>query len=182
MKRNIITFLLLISAFYVNAQEFFGKATFTVPEGWQVTKTSETVTLEITPKKGVTCKIIISATQKGSVTTLNEYIQFRSTYGGSGIQYDNQRGAIIKYEDNGLASFFSKGTFTRGMIPVKSYFYSLSNGSQTLYYQLLTSNNECVEEFNQFMSELKMELIDNGAPAAKRKSSGGAPAAPAPMM
>lgn len=170
------------AVFMPTADESFGKATFTVPAGWQMTKTTETVTLVKTPQKGVSCKIIISATEKGAITTPNEYMAYRTRNSGTGITYQNQRGAIIKYEADGLISFFSKGTTTQNMVTVNSYFYSLSNGSQTLYYQLLTSNNDCIDEFNQFMTTLRMDLNETGTANAKKRSPPPSPAAPAPVM
>ncbi|OSZ76820.1 hypothetical protein CAP36_10310 [Chitinophagaceae bacterium IBVUCB2] len=183
MKKIITTTFMLLSLFQIKAQEIFGKATFTVPTGWQITRTTETVTLEKAAKKGVVCKIIISKTEKGGVATAAEYLQFRTLYGGAGISYQNQRGAVTKYEGDGLICFFSKGTSTQQMAPVQSYFYSLSNGKQTLYYQLLTNNNTCISEFNQFMETLQMDLDEVGQTNAKRKAAPAAvPAAPAPMM
>lgn len=183
MKTIIMTILLLVSLFRVNAQETFGKATFFVPAGWQMTKNNETVTLEKTIKKGVVCKIIISDSEKGAVNTNAAYLAYRTKNGGKGISYSSQKGAVIKYEADGLISFFSKGTTTQKMDTVHSYFYSLSNGSQTLYYQLLTNNNDCISEFNQFMTTLTMELENAGSANARaRKAAPAAPAAPAPMM
>ncbi|MFD2920219.1 hypothetical protein ACFS6H_10895 [Terrimonas rubra] len=183
MKRMMITCLMLLSLYQLKAQETFGKASFTVPAGWQMTKNTETVTLEKALKKGVVCKIIISATEKGAVNTDADYLAYRTKNGGKGISYSNQKGAVIKYEADGLISFFSKGTTIQKMDKIHSYFYSLSNGSQTLYYQLLTNNNDCISEFNQFMETLTMELDNAGSANARaRKASAAAPAAPAPMM
>lgn len=183
MKKILMTVLLLVSLSQLKAQEQFGKASFTVPAGWQMTKNSETVTLEKTVKKGVVCKIIISTTEKGAVSTNADYLAYRAKNGGKGISYSNQKGAVVKYEADGLISFFSKGTTTQKMETVHSYFYSLSNGSQTLYYQLLTNNNDCISEFNQFMTTLTMELENAGSANARaRKAAPAAPAAPAPMM
>lgn len=183
MKRIMMVCLMMLSLYQLKAQEVFGKATFTVPAGWQITRTTKTVTLEKTAKKGVVCKIIISATEKGGVITDAEYLQYRTLYGGTGITYQKQKGAVTKYEADGLISFFSKGTTTQQMAPVQSYFYSLSNGKQTLYYQLLTNNNTCISEFNQFMATLTMELEEPAqANARARKAAPAAPAAPAPMM
>ncbi|HMT72497.1 MAG TPA: hypothetical protein PKA77_00385 [Chitinophagaceae bacterium] len=186
MKTITLTSLLLLSLFQVKAQEVFGKATFTVPVGWQMTTATEAVTLEKPAKKGTVCKIFISATKRGSVTTPAEYQAYRTKNGSRGITYQNQASAITKYEAGGLTSFFSKGTGTQNILPVYSYFYSLSNGSQTLYYQLLTTSNECVGEFNQFMATLTMELEETANPentqGRARKAAPAAPAAPAPMM
>lgn len=183
MKKIITGSLFLLSFLPLQAQEIFGKATFMVPAGWQITRTNETVKLEKAPQKGITCKIIISATEKGAVTTNAEYLQYRAKNGGAGITYQNQREAVTKYEANELTSFFSKGTMIQNRTTVNSYFYSLSNGSQTLYYQLLTNNNDCITEFNQFMTTLKMELKETGQTnVRKKKAAGAAPAAPAPMM
>ncbi len=189
MKRRIIYFLIaVLHTGIAFAQEKFDMATFTVPKGWQMTKTSETVILQKDTRKEVTCKIIISATEKGAVNTVTEYLQARAIKGGKGINYDNKKGAVVKYEADGLISFFSKGSVTESTTPVYSYFYSLSNGRQTFYYQLLTSNNGCIDEFNQFMTELKMDTEDEGSQKAKkpgergRRSSPATPAAPAPIM
>lgn len=183
MKRMMMTCLILLSLYQLNAQETFGKASFTVPAGWQMTRTNETVTLEAPLKKGVTCKIIISATEKGGISTVAEYLQYRKLYGGADITYRSEKGAVTKYEADGLTSFFSKGTTTKQRASVQSYFYSLSNGTQTLYYQLLTNNNACIGEFNQFMTTLKMELNEpTQANARARKAAPAAPASPAPMM
>ncbi len=183
MKRMMITCLMLLSLYQLKAQETFGKASFTVPAGWQMTKNTETVTLEKALKKGVVCKIIISATEKGAVNTDADYLVYRTKNGGKGISYSNQKGAVIKYEADGLISFFSKGTTIQKMDKIHSYFYSLSNGSQTLYYQLLTNNNDCISEFNQFMGTLTMELDNAGSANARaRKAAAAVPAAPAPMM
>jgi hypothetical protein len=182
---------MLLSLYQLNAQEVFGKASFTVPTGWQITRTANAVSLEKAAKKGVVCKIIISATEKGAVITDAEYLQYRTLYGSTGISYQNQRGAVTKYEAGGLTSFFSKGSSTQQMAPVQSYFYSLSNGKQTLYYQLLTNNNTCISEFNQFMETLTMELEEaatsgqanlKATTGRAKKPSPAAPAAPAPMM
>jgi hypothetical protein len=183
MKKLLVLSLFLSPLLQLQAQETFGMASFTVPTGWQMTRASETVTLEKDSKKGMTCKIIISATEKGAVTTNAEYLQYRAKNGGAGVSYQNQRGAVTKYEANGLTSFFSKGTMTQNRKTVTSYFYSLSNGSQTLYYQLLTTNNECITEFNEFMTTLTMELEQAGQTNARaRKAAPAAPAAPAPVM
>lgn len=184
MKNIIITGLLLVTVFYAEAQELFGRASFTVPAGWQMTTTSETVTLQRPAQKGVTCKIIISNATQGAVSTNAEYLQYRAANGGRAIIYDNRRGAVTKYEANGLISFFSKGSTTINMVRVNSYFYSVSNGSHTLYYQLFTSNNDCINEFNQFMAELKMEPKDIAEANARAKKAAPAPvpAAPAPAM
>jgi len=182
-EKTIITALLLCSLFQLKAQEQFGKAIFTVPAGWQMIKTNETVTLERAAKKGVVCKIIISATHTGAVNTDAGHLQYRRSYGGTGISYQNQKGSVIKYEADGLISFFSKGNTTQKMTPVHSCFYSLSNGNPTLYYQLITSNNDCISDFNQFMSTLKMELEETGQTNARAgKTAPAASAAPAPMM
>jgi hypothetical protein len=183
MKRMMITCLMMLSLYQLKAQETFGKASFTVPAGWQIARTNETVTLEKTAKKGVICKIIISTTEKGAVSTVAEYLLYRKLYGGTSITYQSQKGAVTKYEADGLVSFFSKGTTTQQMAPVQSYFYSLSNGKRTLYYQLLTNNNTCISEFNQFMATLTMELEEPAqANARARRAASAAPAAPAPMM
>ncbi len=185
MKKIITAVFLLVSMLQVKAQEVFGKAEFTVPTGWQITRTTEFITLEKSPKKGVVCKIIISATENPAVTTEAEYLRYRNLHGGTGINYQNKRGAVTKYEANGLTSFFSKGTTKQQMAPVQSYFYSLSNGKQTLYYQLLTNNNTCISEFNQFMASLTMELEEESSGqtnARAKKAAPAAPAAPAPMM
>ncbi|MCH5715609.1 hypothetical protein [Niabella hibiscisoli] len=108
MKKIFITCVLLCSLFQIKAQEIFGKASFTVPAGWQMTKTTKTVTLEKSLKKGIVCRIIISAAEKGAVTTDAEYLSYRALYGGTGITYQNQKGAVTKYEANGLISFFQK--------------------------------------------------------------------------
>lgn len=183
MKNFLSSILFCLVIGNVTAQEQFGNAIFTVPAGWQMISTKETVTLEKPNKKGVTCKIIISATKEVVVTNETQYLSFRNKNGGKGIIYQNQRGTVIKYEAEGLTSFFSKGTITQNMGTVTSYFYSLSNGTQTLYYQLLTNNNECITEFNQFMSTLAMELeVAQQVNARKKSSPSPAPAAPAPMM
>ncbi|RYD82728.1 MAG: hypothetical protein EOP53_02890 [Sphingobacteriales bacterium] len=185
MKKITMICLMLLSLYQVKAQEVFGKATFTVPAGWQSTRTATTITMENAAKKGVVCKIIISTTEKGGVITDAEYLQYRTLHGGTGITYQNRKVAVTKYEAEGLISFFSKGSTTQQRVPVQSYFYSLSNGKQTLYYQLLTNNNSCISEFNQFMATLTMELeqTEQGqANARARKAAPAAPAAPAPMM
>ncbi len=186
MKKISLTILLFLSLVTLKAQQVFGKASFTVPAGWQMTTTTEAVTLEKPGRKGTVCKIIISATKRGAVTTEASYQAYRTRNGGRGITYQNQAGAITKYEADGLTSFFSRGTGTQNVLPVHSYFYSLSNGSQTLYYQLLTSNNDCIAEFNQFMQTLTMELEETensqNTQGRARKSPPPAPAAPAPMM
>lgn len=189
MKRIIIyTLIAFLNTGMGFVQERFDMATFTVPTGWQMAGTGETVTLQPAPQKGVTCQIIISATEKRAVITAAEYLQYRAAKSGKGISYDNNKGAVSKYEAGGLVSFFSKGSVTGGKTPVHSYFYSLSNGNQTFYYQLLTSNNDCIDEFNQFMTALKMDVEDEGSEKAKkptakkRRATAPAPAAPAPIM
>ncbi|HRX94187.1 MAG TPA: hypothetical protein P5158_08730 [Chitinophagaceae bacterium] len=185
MRKNIFLGLFLFSIVHLSAQEQFGPATFTVPAGWQVIRTANLVTLEKPSQKGSVCKIFISAATKGAVNTETDYIRYRAANGGSGIIYPLSKGVpITRYEGDGLTSFFSIGTTTQSMVSVRSYFYSLSNGSQTFFYQLLTSNNQCINEFNVFQATLKMETEDGGSTKAraKRKSSGGAPAPPAPIM
>lgn len=181
MKTITVIALLLLTVFHAKAQETFGKASFAVPSGWQTTKTNETVTLQPAPKKGVICKIIISATEKGGVVTAAEHLASRNLYGGKDITYETRKGTTIKYEADGLTCFFSKGTTTINMIRVNSYFYTLSNGQQTFYYQLLTSNNECINEFNQFVETLTMQLEETGLVNAKKRSPS-TPMAPAPVM
>lgn len=181
MKKTILLGFLTLSLLHLVAQERFGKAIFTVPAGWQMTKTSETVTLQSPLKKGGSCKIIISSSEAGAVNTVEEYLQYRKAKGGTGITYTLSRASVVKYEANGLTTFFSKGTVTRSMIPVYSYFYTLSNGDLTFYYQLLTSSNDCINVFNGFIANLKMEMGDN-SPSAKKRAAAAAPAAPAPMM
>jgi len=183
MNKIAIIFFAFLFIIELNAQQHFGNAIFTVPEGWKITETKETVTLEKTSQTNVTCKIIITATEKGVVTTDVEYVQFRSKNSDKDIIFPKQKGAVTKYEGDGLVSFYSRGTTTQNMIVVNSYFYTLSNGSQTFSYQLLTSNNECIKEFNEFMTTLKMELDTKDQINAKaRKAAPAAPAAPAPMM
>lgn len=185
MKKQILLGLLLMFNLQIFAQEQLGPASFTVPDGWEITKTESTVTLKKAVKKGLECTITISLAQKGAVTTVPSFLAYRKQYSYPAVNYLTGKGSVAKYEANGLSSFFSKGTVNVGMIKAQNYFYSLSNGSQTLHYQLLTSDNSCVEEFNQFMSTLTMETKDsNNAPAnaRARKAAPAAPAAPAPMM
>ncbi len=186
MKKLIIICLMLLSLYQLKAQEQFGLAIFSVPAGWQMTSSKGAVTLEKAVKKGVVCKIIITSTVEGAVTTEAAYLNGRKLYGGRAVNY--QKNAASKYEGEGLVSFFSIGSASQGPVPVKSYFYSLSNGSKTFYYQLLTSNNECIEEFNAFTQSLYMESASAAEPKANtvnaraRKAAPAAPAAPAPMM
>lgn len=184
MRKNIFLGLFLLSMVHLSAQEQFGPATFTVPAGWQITKTSNQIILQQPSQKGVVCRIIISLAVKGAVTTEAEYSKFRSANSGSEIAYSQLKGSVTKYEGSGLTSFFSAGNTTESRVAVRSYFYSLSNGSQTFYYQLLTSNNQCINEFNVFQATLKMETENSGSTytRAKRRSGGGAPAPPAPIM
>lgn len=182
MKKIILINLSLLFVLSIAAQEKFGQLTFNVPQGWQIS-TGEQVVLQKPLQKGVVCKIIISSATKGPVTTEAGYIKYRNANNSSNVSYSTARGSVTKYEANGLTSFFSSGTTTQGMTTVRSYFYSLTNGVQTVFYQLLTNNNQCISEFNTFQSSLTMETEDAEASKAKRKKvAPGAPAAPAPMM
>lgn len=183
MKKFILTCLAFVFILQAEAQENFGKAIFVTPAGWSVTKSKESVTMEKPGAKGSVCKIIVSATEKLAVTTNAEYLKYRSSKNTSGVSYSNARGAVTKYEAGALVGFYSKGTFSQKMKPVYSFFYTMCNGTSTVYFQLITDNQECIADFTQFLDSLEMEAEeDSNAPAARKKTLPNGGAAPAPVM
>lgn len=184
MKTQFLMGIMVLLSGIGWAQEQIGPLSYTIPQGWSKSRTENGIVLQKPLQKGVVCKISISDVQKVAASTSAAYIQLRNALSYPGVSYFNSRGAISRYEANGLVAFFSRGRVTVGNSSAQNYFYSLSNGQVTVCYQLLTGNNECVESFNQFVQSITMEVAEGeGAVNAKRrKAAAGAPAAPAPMM
>ncbi len=187
MKGYILSAIVLLAGVQLQAQQQFGAANFNVPAGWSMSNKGSSVVLEKSASRGETCRIIIYSTENGATNTEKAHTQHRNAKGG-GYTYN---AGTNRYDGNGLVSFFSKGSLAESKLPVYSYFYTLSNGTQTLCYQLLTTSNACIEEFNLFAQSLTMNVEEatggekNKAPVSTgrgRKSAPAAPAAPAPMM
>lgn len=183
--KKFIVILVMLTAFRAKAQESFGAATFSVPMGWKMNQTTNGILIDRVKSAGV-CQILISPTQKGAVLSESEFVAYRNTIAGKLVDFGKGRTGVTRYEDNGLVSFFSIGTVSLREQPGRCYIYSLSNGQQTFFYQLLTTDNNCIEAFNLFMSGLSMEINDpkSSGTNAKRtkKATAPIPAAPPPMM
>lgn len=184
MKSHFLMGIMVLLSGIGWAQEQIGPLSYTIPEGWSKSTTENGIVLQKPLQKGVVCKISISAVQKVAASTAAAYIKLRNSLSYTGVSYLNSRGAISRYEANGLVSFFSRGRINVGNSSAQNYFYSLSNGQVTVCYQLLTSSNDCVEAFNQFVQSITMEVAEaeGAANARRKKAAPAAPAAPAPMM
>ncbi|MBK6936236.1 MAG: hypothetical protein IPH18_04620 [Chitinophagaceae bacterium] len=185
MKHYFLLSLTLLCAVIIKAQTTFGIATFTVPERWQMTEQTSAVVLEKKSSDGQVCRITILATEKTAVNTADLYLQSRTSRNSDGIKYSTGVKSVARSEADGLISFSSSGTGLVNDVKVSSYFYSITNNQQSFFVQLLSSNNDCVGEFNQFLTTLLAEEATTitKAKASKRgRPKKAAPCAPAPMM
>ncbi len=191
MKKYIFFALLLVATGHLFAQTKSGIATYTVPAGWQSTAGTSSVVLENSTKRGGLCKITIYNTEKGAVNTAASYLQQRKSKNTTNARYNQNAKQVTRTETNGNIGFSSYGSSTVNEKEVRVYFYSFTNGKETFFVELLTDSNECIEEFNKFLTTLLIDPVTDEASESNgskskakraRKAAPAAPAAPAPMM
>ncbi len=188
MKKIALTLGFLMSIGTLSAQQKLGVATYSIPNGWQVSeKSASLVVIENKTKNGI-CKISIFSTEKPSaVSVITDYTRYRNKMNTTNVSYGTAKGSIAKNEANGIISFSSYGTGTINGASFRNYFYSFSNGKESYFVQLSSSDNACIVAFNTFLDGLLIdpaEEINTGGTNARRKKAAPAavPAAPAPMM
>lgn len=186
MKKLLVFALLLLSAGSITAQTKFGIATYTSPEGWQITQQHGAVVLENKQVKNKVCRITISATEKAVVNNVTVYMKYRQSKSPEGISYNKTAKSVVQKEAGSLNCFFS-GSSVANEAGVKNFFYSFTNGQSSFFVQLYTNDAGCITAFTSFMTTLLVDTDDDAGSGAskakaKRKAAPAAPAAPAPMM
>lgn len=180
---SLFLFLLMLAAVAVSGQTTYGIAGFTLPRGWTITEQPGAMLLEDVSGRGPFCRIMITSTLRTGPITAESYLQYRSSKSVPGFKFPDGIKAVTTTAVDGFVSFRSAGSGLVDDANVYSYFYSFSNGQQTFFVQLLTTGNDCITIFNQFLTTLQMEEASTGAKASKRgRPKKSAFAAPAPQM
>ncbi len=183
MKKKLFTIALLIIVGITSAQSKLGILTYNVPANWQIIQQTPNVVLEKTQirKTANPCKIIVLPTENTVVNLEKTFISQVSSKTAFGEKYDFS--TIKKTEANGAIFYGVKGTITINLKPVNCFFYSITSGEQTSFIRFVKGESDCLNDFQQFWSELLVDIhATSTIPGIKKKGSGASPAAPAPIM
>lgn len=167
MKSIIIFLCLVICGSSLTAQNVFGIAHYSIPEGWKAVQQSPNIVLEQQNKNGKTCRIIISATEEVVIkdeSAYQSYRQQKSSTNFSGPTY----GRVMRYENPYITAFSSQTNIIKTS-KQKSLFYTFSNGSESFYVQYISDEGTCDANFRTFLDML--EIDDATAKVADKNTS-----------
>lgn len=186
MKLLLLAIAYFSIANVTTAQQKTGIITFATPANWTMTSNTTSVTLEKQrfKKNENTCKVELLQTENKIVNTEKLFLAQVTAKQTAAEKYDAN--TVKRTEANGSICYGIKGTITNNLTITTCYFYSITNGEQTILISYIKGEEGCTTGFQQFWTSI---LVDSSSKPQQinlksrtKKAPPGSPAAPAPMM